>query len=581
MQIYTFTANSRPFSFDNRFLPAIFAQKTDICASMIDQNFIQLYENSFKNNWDLPALTDFKEDRTYSYGELAREVARLHVLFQELGIEKGDKISLIGKNHSTWAIVFLASITYGAVIVPILHEFNAESMEQIVAHSDSKLVFVNDNLWKALDSSTIAVPVVEIPSFMLLQAPDEANRRVFDRWGERFLEVYPDAFNRDDVHYDHVSNEEVVCINYTSGTTGFSKGVMITGNNFAGNVTYAHDLNLLFRGERILAFLPMAHVYGCAFDFLYSLSAGVHVTLLGITPTPHNLITAMQEVKPHLIITVPLIFEKIYKKKILPIISKPIVKVLLRIPGISRLILNRIKSSLFTSLGGNFREVIIGGAALNAEVEAFFHTMKFPFTVGYGMTECAPLISYDHHYNFVPTSCGSVLEGIMEARIDSTDPENIPGEIQVRGENVMKGYYKNPEATEDAFTKDGWLRTGDSGVMKGRRLFIKGRIKTMLLSANGQNIYPEEIESRLNNLPYISESLVVLRENRLVALVYPDIPAVTSDKIAAERLKEIMNENKGLLNKSVAQYERISEILIVEKEFEKTPKKSIKRFLYS
>lgn len=581
MQIYTFTANSRPFSFDNRFLPAIFAQKTDICASMIDQNFIHLYENSFKNNWDLPALTDFKEDRTYSYGELAREVARLHVLFKELGIEKGDKISLIGKNHSTWAIVFLASITYGAVIVPILHEFNAESMEQIVAHSDSKLVFVNDNLWKALDSSTIAVPVVEIPSFMLLQAPDEANRRVFDRWGERFLEVYPDAFNRDDVHYDHVSNEEVVCINYTSGTTGFSKGVMITANNFAGNVTYAHDLNLLFRGERILAFLPMAHVYGCAFDFLYSLSAGVHVTLLGITPTPHNLITAMQEVKPHLIITVPLIFEKIYKKKILPIISKPIVKVLLRIPGISRLILNRIKSSLFTSLGGNFREVIIGGAALNAEVEAFFHTMKFPFTVGYGMTECAPLISYDHHYNFVPTSCGSVLEGIMEARIDSTDPENIPGEIQVRGENVMKGYYKNPEATEDAFTKDGWLRTGDSGVMKGRKLFIKGRIKTMLLSANGQNIYPEEIESRLNNLPYISESLVVLRENRLVALVYPDIPAVTTDKIAAERLKEIMNENKGLLNKSVAQYERISEILIVEEEFEKTPKKSIKRFLYS
>lgn len=581
MQIYTFTANSRPFSFDNRFLPAIFAQKTDICASMIDQNFIQLYENSFKNNWDLPALTDFKEDRTYSYGELAREVARLHVLFQELGIEKGDKISLIGKNHSTWAIVFLASITYGAVIVPILHEFNPESMEQIVAHSDSKLVFVNDNLWKTLDSSTIAAPVVEIPSFMLLQASDEANRRVFDRWGERFMEVYPNVFNRDDVRYDHVSNEAVVCINYTSGTTGFSKGVMITGNNFAGNVTYAHDLNLLFRGERILAFLPMAHVYGCAFDFLYSLSAGVHVTLLGITPTPHNLITAMQEVKPHLIITVPLIFEKIYKKKILPIIGKPIVKMLLRIPGISRLILNRIKSSLFTSLGGNFREVIIGGAALNAEVEAFFHTMKFPFTVGYGMTECAPLISYDHHYNFVPTSCGSVLEGIMEARIDSADTENIPGEIQVRGENVMKGYYKNPEATEDAFTKDGWLRTGDSGVMKGRKLFIKGRIKTMLLSANGQNIYPEEIESRLNNLPYISESLVVLRENRLVALVYPDIPAVTTDKIAAERLKEIMNENKGLLNKSVAQYERISEILIVEEEFEKTPKKSIKRFLYS
>lgn len=548
---------------------------------MIEQNFIKLYETNFKKNWDLPALTDYKGGTTLTYGALAQEIAKLHLLFQELGIQKGDKISLIGKNHTSWALVFMATITYGAVIVPILHEFNPESMEQIVSHSDSKLVFVNHSLWKELDNEQISVPVIDIPTFELLSSSDTSTVAIFERWDRQFQEAYPNQFSKDDIRYSDVSNDDVICFNYTSGTTGFSKGVMITANNFAGNVTYAHDLNLLFTGERLLAFLPMAHVYGCAFDFLYALSAGVHVTLLGITPTPHNLISAMQEVKPHLIITVPLIFEKIYKKKILPIVSKPIVKAIMKVSGVNRIILNRIKKSLFDSLGGNFREVIIGGAALNAEVEAFFYKMKFPFTVGYGMTECAPLISYDHHYEFVPTSCGSVLQGIMDARIDSPDPENIPGEIQVRGENVMKGYYKNPEATAEAFTEDGWLKTGDSGVMKGRRLFIKGRIKTMILSANGQNIYPEEIESRLNNLPYISESVVVLRGNRLVALVHPDLPAVTADSVSPERLSEIMNDNKGILNKTVAQYERISQIHIVEKEFEKTPKKSIKRFLYS
>lgn len=548
---------------------------------MIEQNFIKLYENSYKKNWNLPALTDYKGGTSLSYGDLAREIARFHLLFAELGIQKGDKISLIGKNHSSWAIVFMAAITYGAVIVPILHEFNPESMENIVVHSDSKLLFVNDALWKTLHAEKVEVPVIEIPTFSLLQWNNEATRQAFDRWESLFLTAYPDGFTKDDIRYAEVSNNDVVCINYTSGTTGFSKGVMITANNFAGNVTYAHQLNLLFTGERLLAFLPMAHVYGCAFDFLYALSAGVHVTLLGVTPTPQNLINAMQEVKPHLIITVPLIFEKIYKKKILPIISKPIVKAIMRVPGLNRIILNRIKKSLFHSLGGNFREVIIGGAALNAEVEAFFYKMNFPFTVGYGMTECAPLISYDYHYDFVTSSCGSVLKGIMEARIDSPKPENIPGEIQVRGENVMKGYYKNPEATAETFTEDGWLKTGDSGVMRGRRLFIKGRLKTMLLSANGQNIYPEEIESRLNNLPYISESVVVLRENRLIAMVHPDMQAVKSENISPEKLREIMDENKGILNKSVAQYERISEIQIREEEFEKTPKKSVKRFLYS
>jgi long-chain acyl-CoA synthetase len=547
---------------------------------MIEQNFIKTYEDSFKKNWNLPALTDYKGDKSYTYGELAAEIAKIHILFSELGIEKGDRISLVGKNHSSWSILFMATITYGTVIVPILHEFNPESIEHIIDHSESKLAFINSSLWENINKNNINITVFETPSFALLKSSNEKAEETAKSIDKRFNKVFPDGFKKEDIKYAKVDNSEVVCINYTSGTTGYSKGVMITANNFAGNITYAGKLNLLFPGERILAFLPMAHVYGCAFDFLYSLSTGVHITLLGVSPTPQNLINALDEVRPNIIITVPLIFEKIYKKKILPVISQPLVKFLLKIKGIDKLILNKIKNSLIKSLGGNFREVIIGGAALNAEVEAFFYRMRFPFTVGYGMTECAPLIAYDHHNDFIPASCGSVLKDIMEARIDSTDPENDPGEIQVRGENVMSGYYRNPEATKAAFTNDGWLKTGDLGIMRGSRLFIKGRLKTMILSANGQNIYPEEIESRLNNLPYIADSVVVLRDNKLIALVYPDKEALKSNNISLERLTEIMEDNKGLLNKVVAKYERLSGIEIMEKEFEKTPKKSIKRYLY-
>ncbi|HHX32189.1 MAG TPA: long-chain fatty acid--CoA ligase [Bacteroidales bacterium] len=545
---------------------------------MIEQNFIKIYEDGFKNNWDLPALTDYKINSSYTYGELAREIATLHILFSELNIQRGDKIALIGKNHSSWSILFMATITYGAVIVPILHEFNNESMEHLIEHSDSKLLFVNESIWEKLNKDKINIPVFDIPTFNLITSNNIS--KITEGVEELFSKKYPNGFSKEDIKYNHVDNDEVVCINYTSGTTGFSKGVMITANNFAGNIIYADKLNLLFRGERTLAFLPMAHVYGCAFDFLYALSAGVHITLLGVAPTPHNLINAFKEVKPNIIITVPLIFEKIYKKKILPVINQPVMNILLKIGGLNKLILNKLKKSLITSLGGNFREVVIGGAALNAEVEAFFYKIGFPFSVGYGMTECAPLIAFDKHSNFVPTSCGSILKDIMEARIESPDPESIAGEIQVRGENVMKGYYKNSEATEATFTTDGWLKTGDLGIMKDKRLYIKGRIKTMLLSANGQNIYPEEIESRLNNLPYISESVVVLREFRLVALIYPDKEAMRSDNINNDQLLNIMETNKGTLNKSVAQYERLSAIEIVENEFEKTPKKSIKRFLY-
>lgn len=548
---------------------------------MIEQNFIKLYEESFKKHWDLPALSDYKEGTSLTYGELATKIARFHILFDELGIERGDKIALIGKNHSTWATIFLATITYGATIVPILHDFHPESIEHIIHHSEAKLVFVNDAVWENLNKENIQLPVFAIPSYALLNDKNQELAKIKTTLDERFSEKYPDGFRKEHVVYPQVSNEEVICLNYTSGTTGFSKGVMLTANNFAGNVTYAHTLELLFEGDRDLALLPLAHAYGCAFDFLYALSEGVHVTLLGVMPTPQNLIKAFQEIRPNIIIAVPLIFEKIYKKKILPVINQPTVKILLKIPALKELILKKIKKSLIESLGGNFREVIIGGAALSKEVEAFFHQIKFPFTVGYGMTECAPLISYDHHYDFVPTSCGTVLKGIMEVRIDSPDPQNIPGEIQVRGENVMKGYYKNPPATEAAFTKDGWLKTGDSGVLdKDNHLYIRGRIKTMLLGPNGQNVYPEEIESKLNNLPYIAESLVVDRKGKLTALIFPDYPAMEADNVLPEKLSEIMETNRQNVNKRVANYEKISTIEIVTTEFEKTPKKSIKRFLY-
>ena len=548
---------------------------------MIDQNFIKIYEESFKKYWAQPALTDYKDKNSLTYGQLAHEIARIHLMLEELGIEKGDKVALIGKNHSTWSLVFLATITYGAVIVPILHEFNAKSMHHIIEQSDSKCAFINDAIWTTLDHDKISVPSVSIPSFDLLKSNNQLHTDLMKRVDSKFNEKYPNGFVKDNIRYAEVDNSEVVCINYTSGTTGFSKGVMLTANNYAGNVTYAHTLELLHPGEKDLAFLPMAHAYGCAFDFLYALSNGVHVTLLDVIPSPMNLVKAFQEIKPNIIITVPLIFEKIYKKKILPIIEKPAVKVLLKVPGINKIIYSKIKKSLVDSLGGNFREVIIGGAALGKDIESFFYKIKFPFTVGYGMTECAPLISYDHHYDFVPTSCGSILEGIMEARIDSTDPEKVPGEIQVRGENVMAGYYKNPEATKEAFTEDGWLKTGDSGILLGRRLFIKGRIKTMLLGANGQNIYPEEIEAKLNNMPYVAESLVVQRDNKLVALVHPDYASMKEDGVSEDSIDEVMRNNRTAVNQVIARYERIQSIEIMENEFEKTPKKSIKRFLYN
>lgn len=552
---------------------------------MIQENFIKLYEQAFKEHWEQPALSDFFDKRTLTYGELARKIAYIHSIFRKYNIQKGDKVSLVGRNSSEWCATYLATITYGAVIVPILQDFHIDDIIHIVNHSESTLLFTDNRTWENIEENQInnvhAVYALQDLK-CLYQTINEGTEHTTQTLLKDFeTQLYPNGFQKEDVIYADVENTEVAILNYTSGTTGFSKAVMLTGNNMMGNITHVRKFDLVFAGERMLSFLPLAHAYGCAFDFLYPLSIGVHVTLLGKIPSPKILLSALAEVKPKLVICVPLIIEKMYKKQILPQISKQAVKLAMSVPFLRNTIYTKIRQKLSEALGGNFREVIIGGAALNKEVEAFLHKIGFPFTVGYGMTECGPLISYSHAKDFVPTSCGQILEGIMEVRIDSEDPYSKPGEIQVRGENVMKGYYKNEEITKASFTEDGWFKTGDLGTIdNSQRIYIRGRSKSMILGPSGQNIFPEEIESKINNLPYVKESVVIQRNGKLVALVYPDFEAMDATGIANKDLSGIMAENKITLNESLANYENISAIQIYPTEFEKTPKKSIKRFLY-
>ena len=541
---------------------------------MINENFIKLYEDSFRRNWELPAYTDYSKGTTLSFGEVAQQIARLHLLFDEYQVKKGDKIALTGKDSSSWCVVYLAVVTYGAIVVPILQDFNPNDIHHIINHSESSLLFVSDKIWDSLEEEKMS----NLRGIFSLSGMQELLKEQDAVMEER----YPGGFTPGHLHYAEVDNDQVVLLNYTSGTTGFSKGVMLTGNNLAGNITYARTLDVIFRGERMLCFLPLAHAYSCAFNFLVPTAFGAHVYFLGKMPSPKILLKAFEDVRPHLIITVPLILEKIYKKMILPLLNRRTMKLALNIPLLDHRIYTQIRRRLIDAMGGNFREVIVGGAAMNEELTDFLYTIKLPFTIGYGMTECAPLISYDHHEEFIPGSCGQVLKGIMDVRIDSADPHHTVGEIQVRGENVMKGYYKNPEATQNAFTDDGWLRTGDLGTVDpSRRIYIRGRNKTLILSSNGQNIYPEEIESKLNNLPFIMECLVVEKNNRLVGLVYPDYDAVDSTGISHEDLPAIMEQNRRELNKLLAPFEQIAQLHLYPTEFEKTPKKSIKRYLYS
>ncbi len=552
---------------------------------MIKENFIKLYEDSFKENWVLPALSDYGESHTLSFGDLAKEIARIHIIFDMFKIQPGDKVALIGKDCVNWCVVYMATVTYGAVIVPILQDFNPNDVHHIINHSESILLFSSDKIWDSLDAENMeeirAAFTLNDFSCIYQQSEKEVpcNTSTVDRL---FAQKYPNGFSKADIKYVDQDNDKVVLLNYTSGTTGFSKGVMLTGNNLAGNVTYARTLDVLFKGERELCFLPLAHAYSCAFNFLVPMAFGAHVFLLGKLPSPKIILKAFEDVKPNLILTVPLILEKIYKKMIVPQLSKRPIKFALNIPIVRDQIYAQIRRKLEEAMGGSFREVIVGGAAMNQEVADFLYKIKFPFTIGYGMTECGPLISYDNHAEYIPTSCGQILKGIMKVRIDSDDPYNNVGEIQVCGENVMKGYYKNEEATRNTFTEDGWLKTGDLGTIdRNNRIYIRGRNKTMILSSNGQNIYPEEIESKLNNLPFVMESVVIEKNGKLIGLVYPDYDAVDNAGIDHNNLNEVMEHNRKDLNKLLAPYEHVTALQLYPTAFEKTPKKSIKRYLYT
>lgn len=559
-----------------------------------DFNLIETYEVSFRQNFNLPALTDYDTSTpTLTYGMMAERIARLHYLFGKLGIKDGDRIALAGKNSSEWATVFFATLTYGAIIVPILHEFSADDMTAILNHSGAICFFVNDSIFKNLDMSKTAdlKTVFSLDNHLevLYAEPSEAKVKEYVVGSKHGLQSDMDGrkFNPQDISYQRYASDTTAVINYTSGTSGFSKGVVLSHGNLGGNLSFGLDSKLHYQGSRCLSFLPLAHAYGCAFDLLVPLAAGTHVTFLGRTPSPRTLIKAFAQVRPSLVLCVPLILEKIYKNLIIPAMNKLSIRAALKIPGVDRLIYRQIRQKLTKAFGGEFEQVIVGGAPMNSEVERFLQRIGFRFTVGYGMTECAPLISYTPWREYQLYSAGRILPGIMEVKILQDERRaksgHVTGEIVVRGVNVMKGYYKRPDLTELALTEDGWLHTGDMGYLgdDGKTIFIRGRYKTMILGPSGQNIYPETIEDRLNAHPYILESVVVERGGRLVGLVYPDVDAMQSDGIAAEDQENALGETLRLINRTLAPFERLDRLETVKEPFEKTPKKSIKRFLYS
>lgn len=553
-----------------------------------DDHILKIYQNSFRNNWDLPALTDYGSQEVMTYADFARRIARLHLFYRQIGLKPGDHVALLGKNSASWVVMFIGTITYGATIVPILADFNPHDAQHIVNHSDARVLFVNSSIWETLDFEEMpelkAAVSLETRQ-VLAERETEGHQipsRIIRNLTRKFKATYPKGFRREDVVYPEIDAENTAILNYTSGTTGFSKGVMLTYDNIAGNVNYGIVSRLHYEGSRALSFLPLAHAYGCAFDMLVPLAVGTFITIFGKAPTPKLLLKAFSEVKPNLVICVPLILEKIYRKQIVPMITKRAIRWALAVPFIDNAIYAKIRNKLVEAFGGQFEEVIIGGAPLNSEVEQFLYRIKFPFTVGYGMTECGPLISHTPWRSFVPSSCGRTLPCMESKIMGSKNPETEPGEICVRGQDRMKGYYKAPDITAATIDEEGWLHTGDIGTRAADgTLFIKGRYKTMILSASGQNIYPEEIEAKLNNMPYVAESLVVERGKGLTAIVYPDYERMDADKVDMQALPELMEANRNELNGLVAPYERVDRIQLIPHEFEKTPKKSIKRYLYS
>ncbi|WP_302251667.1 AMP-binding protein [uncultured Alistipes sp.] len=560
---------------------------------MLQENLIKIYEKSFRENREMSALTDYFKNETFSYYEMAKEIAKLHLVFKKAGIKRGDKIALIGRNNPRWCITYIGTITYGAVIVPILQDFTPADVIHIINHSESRLLFLGDNFWDVIEEDQIRQieAVFSLTDFHVIYERDGKSLTKFQRdILKNYRSKYPRGFSINDIKYPEVPNDQVILLNYTSGTTGYSKGVMLTANNLTGNVVFAMSAvntqtgNRYFQqGGRTLSFLPLAHAYGCAFDFLAPLAVGGHITLLGRIPSPKILLEAMAVVKPTVICCVPMILEKVYRKQVLPMLEKGPMSIAVKIPLLNTAIYSVIRKKLMDAFGGNVAIFIVGGAPMNQETETFLMKIHFPITIGYGMTECAPLISFTPDNEFKPGSCGRYLKDLLEVKIDSADPEHTAGEILVRGEHVMKGYYKNDKDTQKVLDADGWLHTGDMGTMDpDGTLYIRGRSKTMILSGNGQNIYPEEIEDKLNNMYLVLESLVIdVGEGRLRAMVVPDYEQAEAEGVDKNDLPEIMQNNLKELNTQLAAYERVAEIVLYPTEFEKTPKRSIKRYLYS
>ena len=547
-------------------------------------SFNKLIEKTILDNWDLDALTDYK-GQTLQYHDVARKIEKVHILFENSGVTKGDKIALCGRNSSQWAVAFLATLTYGAVAVPILHEFNAEQIHNIVNHSEAKLLFVGDHVATIIDPQQMPTleGIINNPDYSLMVSRTDKLTYAREHLNELYGKKFPKYFRKEHVsYYEEQSPDELALINYTSGTTGFSKGVMVPYRALWSNYDFACQVlgKTIKTGDRIISMLPMAHMYGMAFEFIFEFLHGCHVYYLNRVPSPAIIAQALADIKPVIVIAVPLIIEKIIRKKVFPKIQNNRMRLLLQMPVISKKVRQMICQEVIKAFGGRLYEVIIGGAALNQEVEQFLKRIDFPYTVGYGATECAPIICYRDWKTFAPGSCGRAALH-MQVEIDSPNPRTIPGEILAKGPNVMLGYYKNPEATAETIDREGWYHTGDLGTMDADgNVYINGRSKNMLLGPNGQNIYPEEIEDKLNSMAMVMESIVVQRNNKLIALVHPDMDEAKNMKFTADDLKHIMDQNLNGLNEQIPAYEKISEIIIHEEEFEKTPKKSIKRYLY-
>ena len=542
----------------------------------------KIFQESFKKNWDRPAISNY-QGITLHYRDVARRIEKMHIMFEECGLQKRDKVAICSRNQANWAVAFLSTMTYGAVPVPLLHEFKSSNIHHLVNHSEAKILFVDDVIWEGLSETEMPDlhAIIQVNTFKLLYARDENIVSAREHLNELFGRKYPNVFTPEDLHYYEDSADELAIINYTSGTSGFSKGVMIPYRAIRSNIEFAAKvLPGLDNTKSVVSMLPSAHMYGLMFELLYELSVGAHVHFLSRVPSPKIIMQALAEVKPYVIIAVPLVIEKIYKTKVKPILEKEGIRVLMRLPVLNQVVMNKIKTELVNAFGGEFYEVIIGGAAFNKEVEAFFKKMNFPFTVGYGMTECAPIIAYDDWNVEKLYSCGKAVPN-MEIRIASSNPAEIPGEIQVKGANVFLGYYKNEEATAEVLTEDGWFRTGDMGVLDADgSLFIKGRTKCMILGPSGQNIYPEEVETVINCQPYVVDSLVVEDNGGLTALIYPSFQQGARDGMNQEAFVKYIEGTLADLNKELPNYAKLKKIEVMSEDFERTPKKSIKRYLY-